>query len=111
LFPKERRSARRFGLRLPIVVRWRNGRTLAEAITQSKDVSSHGIYFLLPEEVKRGSSLEVVMTLPPELTRVGPVRIRLLGRVQRIERQVPSELGVAAVIERYQFVRDGTDAA
>jgi len=110
LLLKERRSARRFGLRLPLIVRWRRGSTPAEATTESKDVSSHGIYFLLPGEVKRGAPLEVVMMLPHEVTMAGPVQVRCLGRVQRIERQSTLELGVAAVIERYEFVRDGADA-
>jgi hypothetical protein len=91
-------------------VRWRQGPTPAETTTESKDVSSHGIYFLLSGEVKRGSPVEVVITLPHEVTMAGPVRVRCLGRVQRIERQSPREVGVAAVIERYEFVRDGVDA-
>ncbi len=108
---KERRSARRFGLRLPLIVRWGRGSTPAEASTESKDVSSRGIYFLLSGEVKRGSPLEVVMTLPHEVTMAGPVRVRCLGRVHRIDRQSPLEVGVVALIERYEFVRDGADAA
>ena len=101
----ERRSARRFEVQLPLIVRWTSGSAVGEAVTDSKDVSSRGLYFLSPKDIKHGSPVEIVMTLPHEITRVGPVKVRCLGRIQRIELRPGRKVGVAAAIERYEFLR------
>jgi len=51
------------------------------------------------------------MTLPHELTQAGPVRVRCLGRVLRSDDQDQGEFGVAAAIERYEFLRNGEQVA
>ncbi len=61
----ERRSARRFEVQLPLIVRWTSGYAVGEAVTDSKDVSSRGIYFLSVKDIKHGSPVKIVMTLPP----------------------------------------------
>jgi hypothetical protein len=104
---KERRSSRRFNMRLPLTVRWTSEAAVGEVATESKEVSSRGVYFNLPKEVKSGSPVEIVMTLPHELTQAGPVRVRCLGRVLRIDTDSNGEIGVAAAIERYEFLRNG----
>jgi len=107
----ERRSARRFEIQLPLIVRWTSGSAVGEAATESRDVSSRGVYFLSPEDIKRGSPVEIVMTLPREITLVGPLKVRCLGRIQRTELQPGRKAGVAAVIERYEFLRSDETAA
>ena len=84
---------------------------VGEAATQSRDVSARGIYFLLPKEIEPGSSVEIVMTLPHEITMVGPVRVRCLGRILRIEPRPDHEVGVVATLERYEFLRSDENAA
>jgi hypothetical protein len=102
----ERRSAHRFEIQLPLIVRWTSGSAVGEALTESKDISSRGIYFFLsPKDIKRGSSIEIVMMLPHELTLAGPVRVRCQGRIQRTELQPGHEVGVAAAIEQFEFLR------
>lgn len=101
----ERRNSQRFDLKLPLVVRWQADSDSAEARTQSKDVSSRGVYFYLPDEMKEGSALEIVMTLPHEITLAGPVQVRCLGHVQRTETDTDKRVGVVAAIERYEFIR------
>ena len=103
----ERRTAQRFRIKLPMMVRWTNGSAVGEARTESKDVSSRGVYFFLPTEVKNGSPVEIVLTLPHEITLAGPVRVRCLGRIQRNENDVQEheQKGVVAHIERYEFLR------
>ncbi len=83
----ERRSAHRFEIQLPVIVRWTSGSAVGEAVTESKDISSRGIYYFLlpPKDIKRGSSIEIVMTLPHELILAGPVRVPA-----RAESSVPS---------------------
>ena len=107
----ERRSARRFEIRLSLIVRWTRGSAVGEAVTKSRDVSSRGVYFLSPKDIKHGSPVEIVMTLPHEITLVGPVKVRCLGRIQRNELRAGREVGVAAAIERYEFLRSDETAA
>lgn len=106
--PSERRTAQRFQIKLPITVRWTTGNSIGEATTESKDVSSRGVYFFLPKEVKNGSPVEILLTLPHEITLAGPVRVRCLGRIQRAENGDDgheAHIGVVAEIERYEFLR------
>jgi PilZ domain len=104
---KERRTSRRFLMRLPLTVRWTDETVVGEAETESREVSSRGIYFHLPKGLRSGSPLEIVMTLPHELTQAGPVRVRCLGRVLRSSPEYAGDVGVAAAIERYEFLRNG----
>src|SRR5207302_1017246 len=81
----ERRTTQRFTMRLPLTVRWTTGAAVGETSTESRDVSSRGVYFYLGKDVKEGSPVEILLTLPNEITLAGPVRVRCLGRVQRTE--------------------------
>lgn len=108
---KERRASRRFQMKLPLTVRWTSDAAVGEAVTESREVSSRGVYFYLPKELKSGSPVEIVMTLPHEITLAGPVRVRCLGRVLRTDSEDGTEIGVAAAIERYEFLRTGESAA
>ena len=104
---KERRVTRRFQMRLPLKVRWTGEASVGEAATETKEVSSRGVYFFLPKDLKSGAPLEIVMTLPHEVTLAGPVKVRCLGHVVRTDLQREQDIGVAAAIERYEFLRDG----
>src|SRR3984885_10662743 len=108
---KERRSTRRFMMRLPLMVRWTDERVVGEASTESREVSSRGLYFYLPKGLRSGSPVEIVMTLPHELTQTGPVRVRCLGRILRTDSANPGDVGVAAAIERYEFLRNSSETA
>ncbi len=109
----ERRMTQRFQIKLPLTVRWTSGSAIGEATTESKDVSSRGVYFFLPKEVRDGSPVEILLTLPHEITLAGPVRVRCLGRIQRteVEQAAPGRIGVVAAIERYEFLRGDEHAA
>ena len=107
----ERRTAQRFQIKLPMTVRWTSESAVGEARTESKDVSSRGVYFFLPKDVKNGSPVEIVLTLPHEITMAGPVRVRCLGRVQRSEEEDEGRQGIVAEIERYEFLRGDENAA
>lgn len=109
-FP-ERRTARRFQIRLPMTVRWTSGMAVGEAQTESRDVSSRGVYFFLPKQVTAGSPVEIILTLPHEVTLAGPVRVRCLGRVHRSEDDSEGRSGVVAEIHRYEFLRGGDENA
>src|SRR5436305_1727252 len=96
-------------MRLPLTVRWTTGAAVGETSTESRDVSSRGVYFFLSKDVKEGSPVEILLTLPNEITMAGPVRVRCLGRVQRTEPRDEGAIGVVAAIERYEFLRGNED--
>ena len=100
----ERRRAHRFELQSPLIVRWKDGARAREALTVSEDLSSNGIYFILPEGIQDGTPVEVEMTLPNQITLAGPVRVRCLGRIQRCEPTPGAKSGMAAAIEKYEFL-------
>jgi hypothetical protein len=84
---------------------------IGEAQTESRDVSSRGVYFFLPKQVNHGSPVEIILTLPHEITLAGPVRVRCLGRVNRSEDDGSGRAGVVAEIQRYEFIRSGDENA
>jgi hypothetical protein len=100
----ERRSTKRFPLKLALSVRPSGVRTAGEILTECKDVSSHGVFFFLQESIQNGSPLELVLTLPSEITRAEPVRVRCEARVQRTEPAGEGRVGIAVKIERYRFL-------
>jgi hypothetical protein len=103
--------AQRFRIKLPMTVRWTSGMAVGEAETESRDVSSQGVYFFLPKQVDNGSPVEIILTLPHEITFAGPVRVRCLGRVHRIEEDGMGRSGVVAEIHRYEFLRGDDENA
>ncbi len=106
----ERRTTQRFSMRLPLTVRWTTGAAVGETSTESRDVSSRGVYFFLSKDVKEGSPVEILLTLPNEITLAGPVRVRCLGRVQRTEQREEGAVGVVATFWRTAIRKSANDA-
>lgn len=96
-------------MQLPLSIRWTDGRDAGEALSVSKDVSSRGVSFSLPKPIESGSLVEIVMTLPHEVTLAGPVRVRCLGRILRSRARENANYHLAAVIDRYEFLRNGAN--
>jgi hypothetical protein len=99
----ERRSRKRYPLKLALSVRPSGVSAAGEILTQCRDVSSHGVYFFLEQPINGGSTLELTLTLPSEITQGEPVRVRCEARVQRTE-VGEGRVGIAAKIERYRFL-------
>jgi PilZ domain len=102
----ERRNRKRYALRLPLSVRPTEVLAAEEILTECTNVSSRGVYFFLqqPAGIDPGSRLELMLTLPSEITRGEPVRVRCEARVQRKETAEKGRVGIAAKIERYRFL-------
>jgi hypothetical protein len=102
---QERRMMRRFDMRLPAIVRL----TGADDVhTETQNVSARGVFFYLDRAVDTGTQLEVTLTFPPHVTLTDAVRVRFTARVIRVELPLPSlRIGVAAMIENYEFLRSG----
>jgi c-di-GMP-binding flagellar brake protein YcgR len=104
----ERRMARRYDLTLPISIRFAAERTLSQQQGKTRDISTHGLYFVVDQDMEAGSALDITLTLPAEITHGTDVYVRAQGQVVRVERRLEEgepRLGVAAVIERYDIVR------
>jgi hypothetical protein len=51
------------------------------------------------------------MTFPPHITLTDPVRVRFIARVVRVSPPLPAaRIGVAAIIEEYEFLRTYPDS-
>ena len=89
-----------------MTVRWTNLLGNWEAHAESENITSRGVYFFLPAEIENGSSVELVIVMPP-IALAERVRVRCQGRVRRTEIEDMDRVGVVAGIERYQFLRKG----
>jgi c-di-GMP-binding flagellar brake protein YcgR len=104
----ERRTARRYDLSLPIIIRIPTERELDTQQGKTRDVSTRGLYFVVEQNLEAGSELDITLTLPAEITHGTEVFVRALGKVVRVEQRMEdgnSRMGVAAVIERYDIIR------
>ena len=105
---QERRTMRRFDMRLPAVVRLDES---SEFQTETQNVSARGVFFYLDRPLPPGTSCEVTLTFPPHITLTDAVRVRFTARVIRVESPLPSlRVGTAAMIEDYEFLRSGGTA-
>jgi hypothetical protein len=108
---QERRTMRRFYMRLPATVKMPVGAEPNEIVTETQNVSARGIFFYLDQPIVEGARVEVTMTFPPNITLTDDVRVRFVARIVRVEQPLPvSRVGVAAVIEEYEFLRPNPNA-
>jgi len=91
----EQRKAIRFDLKLPLEII----RGAQQRVSETQNLSSNGVLFEIDEDMEPGHSIEYVITLPSLDQK--PVRLRCLGKVVRRA----NGSGVAATIERYEFIR------
>jgi c-di-GMP-binding flagellar brake protein YcgR len=99
----DRREARRFSMSLPMRVLPREARS-KELRANTRDVSYRGLYFLSETKFDVGHQIEFVLTLPEKISTSGAVDIRCIGKVVRVEAGKNGTMGVAAKIERYEFL-------
>lgn len=100
----EKRGNRRFSFNLPVEIKFLDNGTY-EVTGHTRDVSSRGVFFYVQSGIQEGAPIEFMMTLPPEITLAGPIRVRCSGKVVRVE-QNGQEQGVAVAIDKYDFVQE-----
>ena len=88
-----------------------NGQEQRRAHSVTQDVSSGGVYFFLPCAIPDGTAIELEMTLPTQITLGAPVSVRCQGHIQRCVLKPGDPAGMAAILEKYEFLFDGMDAA
>lgn len=111
---EERRTARRYDLTLPISIRFAAEKLLARQEGRTRDISTHGLYFVIDKDLDAGSELDITLTLPAEITHGADVYVRAQGKVVRVERRLEEgepRMGVAAVIDRYEIIRSQSGRA
>src|SRR5690242_18934107 len=104
----ERRTNRRYDLTLPVLVRIPADKIVDSQKAKTRDISTRGLYFVMDQNLQTGSRLDLVLTLPTDVTKGTEVLVHALGRVLRVEPRIEdgnTRMGVAAVIERYDIVR------
>jgi PilZ domain len=108
---EERRMMRRFEMHLPASVHLM-GHEVSDFSTETQNVSAKGIFFYLDRPLAEGAQLEITMTFPSHVTLTNPVSVRFAARVIRVEAPLPvSRVGIAALIENYEFLRTDTPPA
>ncbi len=104
----ERRTTRRYDLSLAVLVRVPREKVIESQKGKTRDISTHGLYFVMDQDPQAGAQLDLILTLPTEMTSGAEVLVHALGRVLRVEPRIEDgnpRMGVAAVIERYDIVR------
>jgi hypothetical protein len=99
----ERRASRRFTMTLPLTVKAEGPNGGIERQGQTRDVSFRGLYFWIDADFEAGRSIELILTLPREITMAGDVHIRCYAEVIRVEPH-NGQRGIAARIDRYEFL-------
>jgi c-di-GMP-binding flagellar brake protein YcgR len=110
----ERRTARRYDLSLPVMIRMPIEQEVSSRTGKTRDISTRGVYFLVDNNLSAGTELDLTMTLPAEVTGGTEVFIRAIGKVVRVENRPETgdqRVGVAAVIERYEIIRNDLSAS
>jgi hypothetical protein len=106
----DRREARRFTMSLPMRVQPRESES-REISAHTRDLSYRGLYFLADANFKIGSEIDFVITLPEQVTQSGDVNIRCQGQIVRVEPTENGRVGIAAKIDRYEFLPAAATAA
>lgn len=109
----ERRGARRYDLSLPVVIRIPAPGLAETQSGKTRDISTRGLYFVIDRDVNAGSALDIMLTLPSEMTNGDEVLVKASGKVVRVEPRLEdgsARQGVAAIIERYDIMRGTANA-
>ena len=78
-----------------------------EESSLTRDVSARGAFFYLEGQLAEGTPIELVLTLPAEITLSENIRVRCKGKVVRVVDAINGgKTGVAAVIEQYDFATE-----
>jgi hypothetical protein len=110
----DRRVARRYDLSLPAVVRAPIGGEVPPQMGKTRDVSTRGVYLILDRTLNHSTDFDLTMALPTGITGGPGVFVRAIGTVVRVEHWAEDghpRIGVAALIRRYEIVRNESIAS
>lgn len=96
----DRRSGRRIATRVPTRVRTPEG---VDQTAQTRDVSANGVFLYTKSRMEKGTDVELVLILPPELTSGEKCWVCCQATIVRVEEE-GTEFGVAAQIRRMDIL-------
>ena len=96
----DRRSGTRFATRVPARVR---SASAPDQTAQTRDVSANGVFLYTKSRMEKGTDVELVLILPPELTSGEKCWVCCQATIVRVEEQ-GSEFGVAAQIRHMDIL-------
>jgi len=101
----ERRAQQRFPLRLQVLVRNLAHDSAEQQMGESLNVSSRGLYLLMPKQsFEAGRRVEVSFWLPVGGS-TGSSCVQGSGRVVRVEPQAGEKMGMAVALEHVNWLR------
>ena len=110
----ERRRARRYEVYLPLQVCMSRKRPAEFHTAQLRDISRSGIYFHSGVRIDPGTGVELTFALPTERENGASILVRASAkalRVSAIQGELSPLYGVAATIDRIDFVRPAVSNA
>ena len=96
----ERRSGTRIPTRVSTRVRTQAG---GDYTAETRDVSANGVFLYTNSKMEKGTDVELVLILPPELTSGEKCWVCCQATIVRVEEQ-GKEWGVAAQIRRMDIL-------
>lgn len=100
----ERRAGTRISTSVPTRLRTAHG---SDHPAQTRDVSANGIYLYTKSRMEKGTEVELVLILPPELTSGEKCWVCCQATIVRVE-QEGTEFGVAARIRHMDILPELT---
>src|SRR4051794_18010737 len=105
----ERRAARRYDLSLPISIRSSAAHKNREEKGTTRNVSTRGVYLHLDRPIAQNDEFDLTMALPMMDGAGADVLVRAIGKVVRVDEWTAGgdlRVGVAAVLRRYEIIRN-----
>lgn len=99
----ERRAAQRFDYQLPVSIRVAGTENEAHGLIYN--LSARGAFFYTETSITEGSTLDLTLLMPSEITLTESMHVRCKGRVLRVGCQDGgARIGVAVQLEGYEFL-------
>jgi len=104
---KERRTSKRFRLRLAVVFSWRDDDGILQSSDgYSYDISSRGIYVRTKCAPRPGNSVEMNVFLPQPAFDIRAVEIHAKGQVTRVDQGARAQVCGFAAMNRTVLIRE-----
>jgi PilZ domain len=100
----ERRSRQRFEFQLPVSIRVSGSDREESGFTQ--DLSARGTFLYTDCSAEIGSSVELTLMMPSEITLAESMRIRCQGKILRVMQRdaVKNRIGMAVELLSYEYL-------
>lgn len=96
--------AKRFPLQLPVSVKY--GAVDFHGGARTRDVSAGGVFFYTDDDIPTGSQIELLLPVPPQLSRGAKLLMLCQAKVVRVEEAPNGQRGMGALIERYTVMHE-----